>query len=106
MNQSFVQVAPDGTGKKIDNAAITLPDASTQYRQTTVSGDPNFNSNVGGVTGGGDQQVRSFTLEDLLTQILIELRVQNTILQSTLGGRDDLDATRFAESLTTFQQTN
>lgn len=106
MAQSFVQVAADGVGKKIDNAAVTLPDGSTQYRQTAVIGDQNFNANIAAVTGVGDQQVRNFTLEDLMLQILVELRVQSTILQSTLNSRDDLDALRNNELLINLQQTN
>lgn len=101
MNESFVQVAVDGAGKKIDNAAVTLPDGSTQYRQITAIGDPNFNTSVVGVTAGGEQQVRNFTLESIAIQILIELRVQSVILQSTLNSTDDLDVLRAQEVLPT-----
>lgn len=103
MTQAFVQVAVDGVGKKIDNNVVTLPDGSLQYRQTAVIGDPNFNANVAGVTSGGEQQVRSFTLEDLMLQILVELRVMNTTLATTLNSRDDLDALRGQETLLTSQ---
>lgn len=106
MTQSFVQVAVDGVGKKIDNAAVSLPDGSTQYRQSVTVADPNFNANISYVTGGGDLQIRNFTLEDLMQQILIELRVMNTTLAVTLNSRDDIDALRMQENLTTFQQTN
>ena len=106
MPQSFVQVAPDGGGKKIDNAAVILPDGTTQYRQTTVIADANFNANVASVTQGGDSRVRNLTLEDLMQQILIELRVMNTTLGATLNSTDDLDALRAQENLITLQQTN
>ena len=106
MTQGFVQVPPDSTGKKVDNTVVVLPDGTTQYRQAIVIADPVFNNNVGGVTAGGDQQVRNFTLEDLMLQVLIELRVMNTTLVTTLNSRDDVDALRAQESLSMFQQTN
>ena len=106
MAQSFVQVAADGVGKKIDNAAVTLPDGSTQYRQSVTVADPNFNTNISSVTAGGDSRVRNLTLEDLMLQILIELRVMNTTLGVTLNSPDDLDALRAQENLITLHQTN
>lgn len=105
MNESFVQVAPDSTGKAIDAVAIVNPaTGTTQYRQTTTLGDPNQPGSVQGVFGGGDAQTRDSVVVDLLSQILIELRVMNTILQTTLNSRDDLDALRASEA-TQPQQT-
>jgi hypothetical protein len=46
MADSYVQVAPDSSGKQIDAAAITAASGSTVYRQTIVIGDP---SNIGQV---------------------------------------------------------
>lgn len=106
MAQSFVQVAVDGVGKKIDNAAVVLPDGSTQYRQSIAVADPNFNANISSVTIGGDQRVQDLTLQDLMQQILVELRVMNTTLSATLNSQDDLDALRAQENLVTLQQTN
>lgn len=37
-------------------------------------------------------------LQNLLLLVLIELRVQSTILQATLGSLDDIDALRSAEA--------
>lgn len=106
MVSGYIQVAADGVGKKVDNAAITLPDGTVQYRQATTVADPSFASNVAGVTGAGDQQTRSFVAEDFFAQLLIELRVMNALLHSTLNCRDDLDNLRAQEALTTFNQTN
>ena len=104
--ESFVQVAVDGAGKAIDTfAVINLLTGATQQRQAVVVADPAFAANVAGVTGGGDAQVRNFTLEDLLTQVLVELRVINILLHSTLNSRDDIDLLRQQEGLVSLQQT-
>lgn len=105
-NESFIQGATDGAGKLVDTVTVTNPATSAvQHRQVVAIGDPSAPNNIAGVTSGGDQQVRNFTLEDLMLQIVIELRVMNSILQSTLNSRDDLDALRAAEALTTQQTT-
>jgi len=50
---SFVQVATDGTGKKIDNAELTRDDGEIVFRQRTVlSSDENPRQQV---TVGGSQ---------------------------------------------------
>jgi hypothetical protein len=103
-SESFVQVGIDGAGKQIDTAAIVNPaTGATQHRQAVVVGDASFAANVSAVQQSGDQLIRSYTLEDLLLQMLIELRVQNTILQATLGSRDDLDDLRKYEGAVTQQ---
>lgn len=104
--ESFVQVAPDSTGKAIDAIAVTVPSTgATQYRQTTTLGDDNFAGNTQEVGSEGDALVRSYTIEDLLTQMLVELRIHSAILHATLGCRDDLDALR-AEAQNTAIQTS
>lgn len=40
INPSFVQVAPDGGGKYIDNAELLNPDVVVVERQITITGDP------------------------------------------------------------------
>ena len=103
--EAFVQVAPDGAGKAVDAFAVTTPAGATQYRQAVVNADPFFAASTQNVTAGGDAQVRSFTLEDLLLQVLVELRCMNTILQATLNSRDDIDLLRTGEWAATLQQT-
>ena len=46
--------------------------------------------------------VRQLNVENLLLQILVELRVQTTILATTLGSRDDVDSLRLSESSSNF----
>ena len=105
-NESYVQVATDGAGKKIDNFTVTLSDGTTTvYRQVAVIADPDFVANVQRVDALGNARVRNDSLTDLLTQILVEMRVQTTILQATLNSRDDVDLLRNQEQLVTLQQT-
>jgi hypothetical protein len=42
MADSFIQVAPDSTGKKMETSAITMPDASTVHRERVSIGDDDF----------------------------------------------------------------
>jgi hypothetical protein len=93
--ESFVQLAPDGTGKQIDAITVIPAGATTpNYRQTITLGDDNFASNTQEVGSEGDALVKSFTLEDLITQMLVEMRITNHILSTTLGSRDDIEALR------------
>lgn len=103
--QAFVQVAVDGSGKAVDAVSVTTATGTTQYRQSVVAADGTFSANVQAVGQSGDAYVRSLTLEDLMQQVLVELRVMNTILQSTLNSRDDLDLLRIGEQSVTLQQT-
>ena len=59
MSESFVQVAPDSTGKQID--AFQIPNGN--YRQSVVVADPSANANVANVTenaGVGSLNVAAF----------------------------------------------
>ena len=103
--ESSVQVAPDGGGKQVDTFVVTLPNGAVQHRQAVVLADPQFAANTQNVTASGDAQVRIFTVEDLLLQMLVEMRCMNTILQATLNSNDDLSLLRIAEQSVAIQQT-
>lgn len=104
MAESFVQVAVDGAGKQIDAVTVTpVGGTATYYRQTTTLGDASFAANVQGVGQSGDAQYRNLTLEDLLTQVLVEMRVMNLLIHSTQNSRDDLDALRYEVASVTTQ---
>ena len=92
--ESYVQVPLDSTGKKIDTATVTLDDTTQQYRQTVAIGDGSTGNAVASVTRDGQLLVKNLEEFDLLSQILIELRVLNYQIQSTQNGRDDLDQLR------------
>ena len=94
MVAAVIQVAPDGTGKQVDAQALLNALAVLVYRQTVTVGDPNFLGNVQEVDAGGQAYIRSGTLEDLLSSILVELQVHSALLHSTLNSRDDLSALR------------
>lgn len=103
--ESSVQVAPDGGGKQVDTFLVTSPTGVVQHRQAVVVADAQFAANTQNITAGGDAQVRNFTLEELLAQILVELRVQSVLLHTTLNARDDIEQLRAAEQLVPLQQT-
>ena len=103
--ESFVQGAPDSTGKQVDTFTVTDPlTAATKHRQAVVTADPNNAGNVQGVTAGGEALVRSFTLEDLMLQLLVEMRIHSIILQDGLTFRGDIDVLRASEFISTLQQ--
>lgn len=86
---SYVQVATDGSGKKIDNAALTRnPDpggtGETVYRQRTVIAsdeNPRLQVKVGGEAGDGYVMVESKTLGEI-NATLMDIR---DMLRMTIG---------------------
>lgn len=102
--ESFVQLAADGVGKPVDTFVVTLPSGAVQHRQAVVVADSQFTNNTQEVLSGGDAQVRDASVVDLLLQMLVEIRVMNTILQSTLNSRDDIELLRASEQISTLQQ--
>lgn len=105
MAESFVQLAPDGTGKLVDTQTITEADGTVTHRQVVVLGDP-VNDNVASVSGSAlvvDELASADGefQEELLKQILIELRMMNYLLASEFRVRDDLDAMRNDPALRT-----
>lgn len=70
---SYVQVAPDSTGKKIDNSQLTRADGTVVQRQRVVIGDDTDPAQQATVFGG-DVYVRARDLQNVMEQILNELR--------------------------------
>ena len=103
--ESSVTLPPDGAGKAVDTVTVTDTNAVARYRQVAALGDSDVAANIARITGDGRLHVVDRPIEDVLTQMLMELRVQTVILHSTLGCRDDIDLLRAAENLITFQQT-
>lgn len=52
MADSYVQVAPDGTGKQIDSQSLTNAAGQTVYRQNIVIGDPTDITEIASVDDG------------------------------------------------------
>jgi VCBS repeat-containing protein len=57
MADSYVQIAPDSTGKLIDNQSLTNGSSQTVYRQTVTVGDPALYGSVQAVRAGGSAVV-------------------------------------------------
>jgi len=69
---SFVQVAADGTGKKIDNAALKRDDGSTVYRQRTVIAsdeNPRIQAEVRGESGQAYLMIDSRAFDELIEAV-------------------------------------
>lgn len=86
---SYVQVATDGSGKKVDNSALTrrtYPEATeeTVYRQRVViasDDNPALQADVRGEVGRGSISVESRTLEKI-ELLLVDIR---DMLQLVIG---------------------
>src|SRR5258708_29713849 len=108
MTQGFVQVAPDGTGKSLDNDGIAFPagttfinadgttsvlaTATTFYRERVVIADPNDPKGIATVTGvqgpsGQDygQSVRLTLGQPDLRDLYSVLADIDTVLNSMMG---------------------
>ena len=90
MTDSYVQVATDGSGKKIDNAALTreVPfdgsTADTVYRQRVVLGsdeDPSQQVRVSGEAGAAVLHVDTKILGEIHA-VLVDIR---DMLRFTIG---------------------
>lgn len=103
MSEGYIQVDVDGSGKKVDNAAITVPAGTVvvgsdgtattltadaiYYRQRVVIGDPNSASggaSVTGAAGHGALMIDSASLPILesIDKTLQDIRFLITALQS------------------------
>ena len=91
---TYVQVAPDSSGKLIDSQSLTNLSGSTTYRQTVTLGDGTVLANIQGVDGQMQALVRDIQVGELLVQILVEMRLMTQILHTTLNSRDDIDVLR------------
>jgi len=90
MTDSYVQVATDGSGKKIDNASLEREPATqgsagdTVYRQRVVIGsdeNPRQQVNVSGEYGYGTLEINAKILGEI-NATLIEIR---DMLRITIG---------------------
>lgn len=100
MADGFVQVAPDSTGKSVDNAAIKVPAGTvitgsdgttttlsadaTYYRQRVVIGDPERGSgvNVRGEVDRGTMLIDADVISELksINETLDEIRLFITMI--------------------------
>lgn len=68
----YVQVATDGTGKKVDNAELTRDDGTVVERQRIVlasDDNPRTQAQVGGEAGKGYLVVDSRGFQDLIEKL-------------------------------------
>ena len=96
MADGVVQVPVDSTGKRIDTTELTRADAVVVERQRLVIADNEFFGNVARVMGDGSQLVKQLSADELLLQILQELRVHSVLLHEGLAltRQFELDALR------------
>lgn len=76
---SYIQVAPDGTGKKVDQAQITYG-GNTVYRQGITLGDPTTGANLAAVDSAGRLNVAAPNVT--LTQTPVSVGTSSTALLS------------------------
>lgn len=72
MADGHVQVATDGSGKKIDNAELERADGVTVYRQRTVIAsdeNPRIQAGVDGEAGRGELAVRSRDVDAIVEKL-------------------------------------
>jgi hypothetical protein len=80
MADGVVQLAPDGSGKKVDTSEIARPaDSVLVERQRIINADNTFFGNVQSVLGDGAAIVKQPKSEELLFLILQELRILTMI---------------------------
>jgi hypothetical protein len=101
----FVQVANDGTGKKVDTSELTVG-TNTVERQRTVIADDSNSAGLAKVTNQAPNVTDTGLVvrnieepnndEELLSSILTELRVISFILAAGLGVKEDVEELRDA----------
>lgn len=62
---AYLQVAPDSTGKAVDNQSITPPDGITRYRQTVTLGDPTVLDAVAQISADNALRVRTDRMQEV-----------------------------------------
>ena len=80
---SYVQIAPDSTGKQIDAAALPNTSGNTVYRQTIAIGDPSNISAVLSIDASG--LLQNSGQRDGLATFLAQQRFQALDAQSANG---------------------
>lgn len=69
---SIIQIAPDSTGKKVDNATLTRDDGTVVYRQRTVIGaddNPRLQVSLGGENERGYLLVDARAFNELIEKM-------------------------------------
>jgi hypothetical protein len=77
---SYTVIPPNSTGDSIDESALTNLNGVTVKRQRISIGDPDYATQIAVVDQKGALQVTSPDVLELLTQILIELKVLTAML--------------------------
>lgn len=96
MSDGSVALAPDGTGKKVDTSELTrASDAAVVERQRMVLADDQYSANLGRVASDGAQLVRHQRAEELLSQVLIELRLLTVVLLEGFNLSKTIDPVAF-----------
>jgi hypothetical protein len=90
---SLVQISPASTGSKIDTSEVSVA-GNTVERQRVVVADPSGPNSLQTVSSSGEAFVREQTVQQLLMDILVELRVLNAMLVRSVGGSDDPERLR------------
>lgn len=81
-----IQVAPDSTGKNVDNTAIMRPDGTpgtTAYRQRVNISDPedaNVHMDITGEQGSAAARVSAKTTDELLVELIDEVKAVHLLL--------------------------
>lgn len=87
MADGYIQVAADGSGKKVDNAEITRADGTVVERQRVVQADNDDVGpmvTVGGEAGRGEARAQDRSVRDLLQDIHETLRRIEAVLQEAV----------------------
>lgn len=82
---SYVQVATDGSGKKMDNAVLTRDDGTVVYRERVSLAsdvDPRLQVKVVGESGDGRLYTNDTELKQVV-EVLVEIR---ELLRLVIGG--------------------
>lgn len=90
----YVQIAPDGSGKKMDNAALTRDDGTVVERERVSIGsdeNPRLLAQIGNEYGRGSLYIGGEAVE-LLTEINHTLKMILVLFCMSTG--EDLDAVR------------
>jgi len=78
MTDSYVQIAPNSSGAKVDVSEVTRSDGTAVERQRVALADPTLMAALARVSPNGSLQ--TFAHDHRLDLILVELKVISTIL--------------------------
>lgn len=102
MADGFIGTAPDGTGKKLDTTELTVNNLTVE-RERVVLADSINAAGLARVDAQLGASVNDVFLQEVMINILVELRVIQRLLQEGLTpiAADDLDMIRNDVRLTT-----